>query len=126
MQERQKRGEEWQPRWYKALPTDADTLPGEYSNDECPQVHPRACCIFAGCDEAPAVHQAPSLLCITLLCPRADRVTSHPPPQFEFTGDYLKLDDRPASLPEEVQGAGFSPWCYPELHSLLGKETQRP
>lgn len=46
-------------------------------------------------------------------------------PQFEFTGEYLKLDPRPACKAEEVQGAGFSPWSYPAMHALLGKETTR-
>jgi hypothetical protein len=27
---------------------------------------------------------------------------------------------------EEVQGKGFSPWDYPDLHEMLGKEEQRP
>lgn len=79
--EREARGAEWQPRWYRVLPKDAETLPGEYGNDECPQ--------------------------------------------FEFTGEYLKLDPRPPCPAEEVQGAGYSPWTYPELHAMLGKETQR-
>lgn len=36
-QERERRGEAWQPRWFKPLPANAEILPGEYSNDECPQ-----------------------------------------------------------------------------------------
>ena len=34
---REAEGHSWTPRWFKALPQDAETLPGEYSNDECPQ-----------------------------------------------------------------------------------------
>ena len=33
--EREKKGAEWKPRWFKPLDTEA--LPGEYSNEECPQ-----------------------------------------------------------------------------------------
>ena len=36
-QEREKEGRAWQPRWYKALPADAEVFAGEYSNEECPQ-----------------------------------------------------------------------------------------
>ncbi|KAI7842034.1 hypothetical protein COHA_004235 [Chlorella ohadii] len=81
--ERERRGESWQPRWFKPLPADAEIIQGEYSNEECPQ--------------------------------------------FEFTGEYLQQEARPASASEaEVQGAGFSPWCYPDIHPQLGKESQRP
>ncbi|KAI3429462.1 hypothetical protein D9Q98_005554 [Chlorella vulgaris] len=80
--EREKRGDTWQPRWFKPLAADAEVVAGEYSNEECPQ--------------------------------------------FEFTGDYLKLEQRPPSTSEEeVQGAGFVPWCYPDLHPKLGKEAER-
>jgi len=96
--EREKRGEEknnintstnsgsskdggWKPRWYTALPPDAETLEGEYSNEECPQWH--------------------------------------------FTGEYLKLEERGESKVEEVQGAGFCPWQYPDIHAMLGKELER-
>lgn len=80
--ERERRGDSWQPRWFKPLPADAEVLPGEYGNDECPQ--------------------------------------------FEFTGDYLSMEARPPSTSEEeVQGEGFVPWCYPDIHPQLGKETQR-
>ncbi|EFN59995.1 hypothetical protein CHLNCDRAFT_133152 [Chlorella variabilis] len=89
--EREKRGEKWQPRWFKPLPEDAGALrrwgggpvlPGEYSNEECPQ--------------------------------------------FEFTGEYLKLEQRPPSASEEeVQGEGFVPWSYPDIHAKLGKEAER-
>eukprot|EP00887_Chlorella_sp_A99_P003091 scaffold9.g3091.t1 len=80
--EREAKGEEWQPRWYRPLPADAEVLPGEYGNEECPQ--------------------------------------------FEFTGEYLKLDPRPACASEEVQGMGFCPWSFPDKHRMLGKETTRP
>lgn len=26
---------------------------------------------------------------------------------------------------EEVQGKGFSPWSFPDIHAKLGKETER-
>ena len=26
---------------------------------------------------------------------------------------------------EEVQGKGFVPWCYKDIHAQLGKESQR-
>lgn len=80
--EREKRGDSWQPRWFRPLPADAEVLPGEYSNEECPQ--------------------------------------------YEFTGEYLKLEARPPSKSEdEVCGTGFAPWCYPDMHPQLGKEAQR-
>lgn len=32
----------------------------------------------------------------------------------------------PLRAAADVQGAGFSPWCYPDIHPQLGKESQRP
>lgn len=79
--EREARGQGWNPRWFRSLPKDADVLPGEYGNDECPQ--------------------------------------------WEFTGDWLALEPRPECPPEEVQGKGFVPWEYPDMHPKLGKENER-
>jgi hypothetical protein len=41
-------------------------------------------------------------------------------PQWEFTGDWLEVQPRPACGPEEVQGEGFSPWEHPEMHDTVG------
>lgn len=46
-------------------------------------------------------------------------------PQFEFTGEWLTLPQRPECPAEEVQGKGFCPWEYPDIHTQLGKETER-
>ena len=43
-------------------------------------------------------------------------------PQFEFLGNFPDVVDAPADA-SEVQGKGFNPWCYPELHAQLGKES---
>ena len=34
---REEEGGEWKPRWFKAMAEDAEILPGEFGNDECPQ-----------------------------------------------------------------------------------------
>lgn len=79
--EREAKGVDWKPRWFRAKPGDAEVLPGEYSNDECPQ--------------------------------------------WEFTGEWLTMEPRPESSVQEVQGKGFSPWQFPDMHPKLGKETER-
>lgn len=82
--ERRRREEEeksWKPRWFKALTDEAEILPGEFGNDECPQ--------------------------------------------WEFTGEFLSLDARPECPAEEVQGKGFVPWEYADMHPKLGKESER-
>jgi hypothetical protein len=41
-------------------------------------------------------------------------------PFWHFTGDYLKRDVGPANAKaEEVDGKGFCPWQYPEIHEKL-------
>ena len=40
-------------------------------------------------------------------------------PQFEFTGEYLKLGPRQDVDPEEVQGSGFCPWEFPDMHDTI-------
>lgn len=46
-------------------------------------------------------------------------------PMFEFTGEYLQLAEKSESKAEEVQGKGFIPWEYPDMHEKLGKESER-
>lgn len=46
-------------------------------------------------------------------------------PQWQYNGEYMKLSDRPPCDEKEVQGKGFCPWQFPEMHSMLGKELQR-
>lgn len=79
--QREEKGAEWKPRWFRPLPSDAEVLGSEPSNEECPQ--------------------------------------------WEFTGEYLELPARPECPAEEVQGKGFCPWEFPEIHDKLGKETER-
>lgn len=40
-------------------------------------------------------------------------------PQFEFNGEYLKLGSRPQVPAEDVQGEGFAPWQYGEMHETI-------
>ncbi len=40
-------------------------------------------------------------------------------PQFEFNGEYLKQGSRPAVPAKEVQGEGFAPWQYQEMHETI-------
>lgn len=136
-QEREKRGESWAPRWFKALPADAEALPGEYGNDECPQfeftgdylqLEQRPPSSAKGAPQArtrAAAWQgllgwsrpgAAGCMHRRRLTPRAS-APAHSPPRYPSV--HL------APTAEEVQGAGFSPWCYPDLHPQLGKETQR-
>lgn len=45
-------------------------------------------------------------------------------PLYEFTGEYLELESRPDCSSEEVQGEGFQPWQYPDIHEsdgIIGK-----
>jgi Oxysterol-binding protein len=47
-------------------------------------------------------------------------------PFWEFTGDFLKADPRPACSEGEVTGKGFVPWAFPALHgAMIGNETRR-
>jgi len=45
-------------------------------------------------------------------------------PQFEFNGEYLKLGPRPTVSAEEVQGEGFCPWEFPDMHDTITIKTK--
>ena len=45
-------------------------------------------------------------------------------PQFQFNGEYLKLTARgDVSSAEDVQGEGFNPWQYEEMHETITIKT---
>ena len=37
-------------------------------------------------------------------------------PFYEFNGEYLQLPEAPKGEAAKINGAGFCPWQYPELH----------
>ena len=77
----------------------------------------RAVGALAGAATAPHTHTP--LLCADVL---PGEYANDECPQFEFLGNFPDVVDAPADA-SEVQGKGFNPWCYPELHAQLGKES---
>lgn len=208
LQERERRGESWQPRWFKPLPADAEII--QVSTEELANIllpfgqagwfhflserrwSGRSHSVWCGIQFERA-STCPTTSLSVLSCHLQGEYSNEECPQFEFTGEYLQQEARPASASEgtlqqqeaqaglctrggpfiyrtglaatapgpgsccgapmppsrlfrrgtaahsaslahphpscvaaEVQGAGFSPWCYPDIHPQLGKESQRP
>ncbi len=139
LQEREKRGDSWQPRWFKPLPADA----GECARPEraCPAptaAHPgpappaadRPQQLCGACrwrppsslsarwtsrPRLPNCNVPPSLPVWTLpaeILP--GEYSNEECPQYEFTGDYLQLEARPPSKSEGGrQAAGPRPRATP-------------
>lgn len=40
-------------------------------------------------------------------------------PFWEFTGDYLQLPQSEEAKAGDINGKGFAPWQYPDIHEKL-------
>ena len=129
----------------KTCPDPPSSLQGEYSNEECPQFEFTGEYLQLEARPPSAAEGAPVPVDGAIRAPAA-RVLSlrgvfvRPRGPADLEG--VRLLGRgsartlwlpansvpPPPLPgaADVQGAGFSPWCYPDIHPQLGKESQRP
>ncbi len=86
---REAEGAGWAPRWFRPVPPEAATVVTDVAAGEAAK----------GAGVLPGECGADEC------------------PLFEFTGEWLERDAGPACEPADVQGAGFCPWQFPEMHA---------
>lgn len=133
-------------------PGPAEVLPGEYSNEECPQFEftgeylglearpPSTSEGERAAASPPRAHprcQAVGLLrsCKSQACVRPNVASWKQPCSLFWPGQHRAAcasscphacaPPHPRARPDEVCGKGFVPWSYPDIHPQLGKEAQR-